>query len=127
MNLSAGLGDDTDRHAWDGVQLLLRTLRQQNIPIALVSWALDIADGTNSPPTRKRGRETRRNELRNRQIVMAIVALEGGDLPATSNTGRSACHMVANKLNLSYEAVRTIWRDRRDMTPKDWLTMDRGF
>ena len=34
----------THRHAWDGVQLLLRTLRQQNmtIPIALVPWALDI-------------------------------------------------------------------------------------
>ena len=78
----------THRHAWDGVQLLLRTLRQQNIPMpfALLLWALDIADGTNSPPTRKRGRETRRNELRNRQIVMAIIALEGGDLLGSNSS-----------------------------------------
>ncbi len=39
----------THRLAWDGVQLLLRTLRQQNkpVPAALLFWALDIADGTN--------------------------------------------------------------------------------
>ena len=120
---------ETHRHAWDGVQLLLRTLRQQNkpVPAALQSWALDVADGTNSPPKRKRGRDTRQNELRNRQIVAAIVMLRCWGLPATSNTERSACHVVANKLNLSYEAVRTIWLARQDMTIGDWLTRDRGF
>ena len=119
----------THRRAWDGLQFLLRTLRQQNqpVPTALLFWALDVADGTNSPPTRKRGRDARQNELRNRQIVMAIKALQSGGLPATSNTERSACHVVANKLNLSYEAVRTIWLAWQDMTMMDYLTMDRGF
>ena len=119
----------TNRHAWEGVQLLLRTLRQQNIPMpfALLLWALDVADGTNSPPTRKRGRDAWQNELRDRHIVMAIDMLQCGGLPATSNTGRSACHVVADKLNLSYEAVRTIWLARRNTTIRDWLTLDRGF
>ena len=120
----------THWHAWEGVRRLLKTLRENNrpIPVALLVWALDVATGTRRPPTQKRGRNGRRNVFRNRSIVTAIAALRGLGIPATSNTpGRSACHMVADRMNLSYEAIRTVWQSSNDMTVADCLNLDRGF
>ena len=119
----------THRHAWEGVQRLLRILRAQDqpLPLALLVWALDVADETRKPPKRRRGRDARQNEFRNRRILIAIGMLQSGGLPATSNTGRSACHVVANKLNISYEAVRTIWCNGKNTRLSDYLNMNRGW
>ena len=118
-----------DRHAWEGVKRLLQTLRKHDLPlpVTLLSWALDVADGTREPPNRQRGRDETQNCLRNRAIVSAIWMLQSGGLPATSNTGTSACHVVAEKLHLSYEAVRTVRQKNKDMTIAEYLRLDRGF
>ncbi len=113
--------------AWESVRCLLRILREKNqpIPVALHLWALDVADGTRRPPSRKRGRDATQNVFRNRSIVMAVMMLTTHRIPATSNIpGRSACHLVAECAHLSYEAVRTIWQSNKDMTPADYLSLD---
>ena len=58
---------------------------------------------------------------------MAVRMLQSGGLPATSNTRTSACHVVAEKLHLSYEAVRTVWQNHKGMTLLEYLQLDRGF
>ena len=121
----------THFRAWEGLQHLLRTLRghEQPLPFPLLAWALDVADGTRERPKQpKKGPDGGGNLLRNHQIVMAIHALTScSDLPVMSNTGKSACDVVAKKVNRSYEAVRDIWKDYKDTTPTDWLHLDRGF
>ena len=119
----------TYRHAWEGVKYLLTTLRKSNqpLPVELMSWALDVADGTRKPPHRKRGRDGRQNSLRNKSIMTAIWLLQSGGLPATSSTGTSACHVVAERLNLTYEAIRTVWQNNKDMSLVDYRRLDRGF
>jgi len=118
-----------EHRAWDGVKRLLRYLREHDepVPVRLLLWSLDVADGTRKPPNRPRGRDATQNSLRNRSIVMAIAMLRSGGLPATSNTGTSACHVVAKKLHLSYEAVRTVWQQNKGMTVAECLRLDRGF
>ena len=119
----------TNWHAWRGVQVLLKTLRENNhpIPISLVCWALDVASGRSSEPRRPRGRDSTVNTYRDRSIVTAVCALRGCGLPATSNTGRSACHMIAERLNLSYEAVRAVWLRHKNMSLADYLRIERPF
>ncbi len=116
-------------HAWEGIKYLLTTLRKCNqpLPVALVQWALDVADGTRRAPKRSRGRDGTQYGIRNKSMVTAIWMLQSGGLPATSNTGISACHVVAEILNLSYEAVRTVWQKNKEMTLEDYLRVDRGF
>ena len=101
--------------AWRGVQRLLEILRRdhQPIPSALRDWALDAADGTRKPPSRKRGRDGTQDFFRNFHIVTAVMAMKTCGSPATSNKGGSACHVVARHANLSYETVRTIWRKHK--------------
>ena len=119
----------SNRRAWEGVERLLQNLRKHGypLPVTLLSWVLDVADGTCEPPNRRKGRDGTQNCLRNRSIVMAIRMLQSGGLPATSNTGTSACHVVAEKLHLSYEAVRTVWQKNKGMTVAEYLRLDRGF
>ena len=107
----------------------MQTLRKydQPLPHTLLSWALDVADGTRQPPNRRRGRDETQNCMRNRAIAIAIRMLQAGGLPATSNTGTSACHVMAEKLHLSYEAVRTVWQKHKGMTLVEYLRLDRGF
>ena len=116
-----------DWSAWRGVQRLLEMLRRnhQPIPFALLVWVLDVADGTRKPPPRKKGRDGTQNSFRNFHIVTAVMAMKTCGFPATSNTGESACHVVARHANLSYEAVRTIWLKYRDTVFADYFNMDR--
>ena len=121
-----------DRLVWQVLTLLLRKLRLQQVPIdfsnkqeceqweaarrALNAWAVDAHVGILKEP-RPRGRDKRWNGLRDAGIAVAVNGIKNlGARPATSNRpGRSACHAVANRIGLSYEAVRTIWRNNRDM------------
>ena len=118
-------------HAWEGLKRLLRELRKgdhhQPLPAQLLIWALDAADGTREPPRRSRGRDGQALKLRDARIVIAVEALRHGSLPATSSTGQSVCGVVADRLGLSCEAVRTIWRNGRDKWLSNYLNLDRGF
>ena len=115
-----------DRSAWRGVQRLLERLRRdrQPIPLALLVWALEVADGTRKPPPRKKGRDGTQNFFRNFHIVTAVMVMKTCGFPATSNTGQSACHVVARYVNLSYEAVRTIWLKHKNTAIADSLNLD---
>lgn len=111
-----------DWSAWRGVQRLLEILLRdhQPIPSALLAWALDAAAGTRNPPSRRRGRDGTQDSFRNLHIVTAVMAMKNCGFPATSNTGKSACNIVARHANLSYETVRTIWLKYRDtVRPKN--------
>lgn len=115
-----------DWSAWRGVQRLLEVLRKSRkpIPSALESWALEVADGTRKPPPRKKGRDGTQNLVRNFHIVTAVMALKNCGIPATSNTGQSACDIVAEYVNLSYEAVRTVWLKHKATAVVDGLNLD---
>ena len=78
----------------------------------LLVWALDVAEGTRKEP-RKRGRDPYVNNYRDIIIFTFVAAVRDVGLrPATtSSTGKSACHLVAERLNLSYQTVRNIWQD----------------
>ena len=121
-----------DRLVWQVLTLLLRQLRLQQVPIdfsneqeceqweaarrALNAWAVDAHVGILKEP-RPRGRDKRWNGLRDAGIAVAVNEIKNlGARPATSNRpGRSACHAVANRIGLSYEAVCTIWQNNRDL------------
>ena len=107
----------TDWHAYKGLQRLYKTLRKHNqtIPKELLYWAADAHGGRLKKPKRKRGRDGLQNVLRDRFIVIGVKALEVIlGIPVTSiKAKRSACHLVAKRMNLSYEAVCTIWRSRK--------------
>ena len=121
-----------DRLVWKILTLLLRKLRLQQVPIdlsneqeceqwkaarrALNAWAVDAHVGILKEP-RPRGRDKRWNGLRDAGIAVAVDGIRNlGARPATSKLpGRSACHAVANRIGLSYEAVCTIWQNNRDL------------
>lgn len=115
----------TDRLAWKTLQCLLADLRQREPgsvdapPEALgqlQGWALDVAQGVRAEP-RKRGRDRRENSLRDAVIAATVDAIRlHSDLPATSETSeRSACHLIACRVHLSYDNVRRIWRRARPL------------
>ena len=114
-----------DWSAWRGVERLLEVLLSNGrpIPVVLVTWALEVAARIRRPPVRKRGRDGTQNVLRDRNITMAVNVMRNLGYPATSNTGQSACRVVAKYANLSYEAVRTIWLSHKHMTVADYLDL----
>ena len=120
----------TDTLAWKTLRSLLGKLRARQPGSFVVSaehhaeweaalqrlngWALDVAQGIRSAPRRK-GRDRRSEQLRNASIVATVNGIRNlGTKPATSSKAdSSACHVVAKRVNLSYEAVRTIWRNNQ--------------
>ena len=104
--------------AWRVCVALVETLRVE-APLLLFfsplrDWALDVAQGIRVEP-RRPGRDPFANWIRNLVIVHFVAALRDlGSRPATSNIpGKSACHLVADRLGLSYQAVRNVWLDCR--------------
>ena len=77
----------------------------------LMHWALRVAQGLLTEP-KPPGRDPIKNFFRNYVVASTVQGIcDIGIRPATSNKpGWSACHLVADRLGLSYEAVRTIWR-----------------
>ena len=124
-----------DRLVWKVLTLLLRKLRLQQVPIdfsneqeceqweaarrALNAWAVDAHVGILKEP-RPRGRDKRWNGLRDAGIAVVVNEVKNlGARPATSRLpDRSACHAVANRIGLSYEAVCTIWQNNRPLLQK---------
>ena len=122
------VASEQDALAWKTVKSLVRKVRRQqpgSLAVSterdadwvaaleqLINWALDCFEGIRSEP-RTRGPDRRSNLMRNVAIAVTVNYIRNlGNRPATSNKpGRSACHVVAARLNLSYEAVRTIWRN----------------
>ncbi|MDE2678193.1 MAG: hypothetical protein F4107_09550 [Gemmatimonadetes bacterium] len=103
--------------AWKVCVVLVKRLRAESLArlvlSPLLNWALDVAVGIRSEP-RKRGRDPYANDFRNLVITVFVAEVRDVGLrPATSNAQESACHLVAERLGLSYENVRGIWLTER--------------
>ena len=104
----------TNPQAWDAVQALVAELRQRDRTLLFIGpvfdWILDGFLEIRTRPTR-RGRDPSTNLFRDSAIGATINEIRDlGIRPATSEKpGWSACHLVAKRVGLSYEAVRSIW------------------
>ena len=114
---------------------LLRKLRQQQLSMAssnehereqceaarraLTEWALDAHAGILKKP-QTRGRDKYALAIRDAVIASTVNGIRNlGARPATSRLpDRSACHAVANRIGLSYDAVRTIWQNNQFLFKK---------
>ena len=89
-------------------------LRQRDRTLLFIrpvfDWILDGFLEIRTRPTR-RGRDPSTNLFRDSAIGATINEIRDlGIRPATSEKpGWSACHLVAKRVGLSYEAVRSIW------------------
>ncbi len=112
----------TELRAWYELQFLVRRARAQaqrefaQLP-PLFQWALDAADGTREPPTRRRGRPAKGHPMfRNYVIAGVIDEIVAIDLRhATGGTKErpSACQLVAPVVHLAPESLANLW-DRRN-------------
>ena len=121
------------RAAWTILTRLLRSVRLQQIAMdfsnehereqceaALNAWALDAHAGILKKP-QTRGQDKYSLAIRDAVIASTVNGIRNlGARPATSNIhpGRSACHVVANRIGLSYAAVRTIWQNNQFLFKK---------
>ena len=114
---------EEDLFIWEMLQAVLAHQRRHRSPESidgpLLDWALDIAQGKRAPP-RRPGRQLMANAGRNGMIAGTVDKIRRmGNRPATSNKQEresSACHLVADRVHLSYEAVRSIWQDELSRT-----------
>ena len=107
--------------AWLIMQAAVAHLREQG-PEAIrdavggpvLEWALDVAEGTLDPPKKPRGRDPLALLGRDAVIaafVAAIHDLRYRPVKASDKTqGGSVCHLVADRLEISYETVCRIWQ-----------------
>ena len=85
-----------------------------NLPDPMITWILDVATGQSVEP-KKVGRNSITNLLRDNIIVQMVEAVHDAmKLPYESDERYSACHEVADYLDMKYGSVRTIWRKKRD-------------
>ena len=112
---------------WRVMKAAIAHLREQEpdamrdaVGSPLLAWALDVAEGKRTPPKRPRGRDPLDNVVRD--VVIADMVSRIHKLGHRALTGAakdydgSACHLVAERLGMSYEAIRRIWQNRRGVT-----------
>ena len=115
-----------DRMYWDVLEFLLRRLwtTGRPVPRVLVAWWMNATTGVIEKPIRG-GRHDRRNIFRDR-IIATIVNMvrQVTDLPyefdetsyKRGRAPRTACHSVAERLDMPFATVRTIWRKTECMS-----------
>ena len=104
----------TDYPSWEALQYIVRWLKENSAVILisspLLDWAVDVADGTRTPPKRAASRpKTARSLFRDTVIVGVILELNTLGL----RTADANCHLVAKTIHHSYEGVRNIWQRHR--------------
>ena len=119
---------DTDRRAWDALQLVVRWLKNRN-PVALLAsplldWAVDAGDGTLYVPSRKSHRPSTGHPLFRDHVIATIVG-EIADIrlrPVYADvpnwqTSASVCHMVGAVVNQAAKSIRNIYYRYRKSSP----------
>ena len=114
-----------DRLTWDALHALVPRLRAdgKDVPPALRDWCMDVATGVSKRP-KQGGKVKWRNRARDISIVAAVNGIRDvTDLPfefdePKSREPRSACHVVAERLDMKYPTVRTIWRKNRSIVDR---------
>ncbi len=119
--------DGTDREGWledlitasvdepaayDGLRHISAALimYEKPLPAALRVWAVDHLTGKVTRPAR-RGRNSYQNLFRDHMIAYSVKMLTDQGMTKTRNVEGahvSACDAVAQAMNLSYEAVRSV-------------------
>lgn len=83
------------------------------VPTPLLNWVYEVALGRCREPKR-RGRPP---DMWARNIVIAqlvsLIVSFGYRDATSSNEGGSACHLVAARMDIDYDAVRGIWKRER--------------
>ena len=111
------LASREDRLAWDVLYDLVPRLRRggQALPNELAEWWISATTGVLKPPKRG-GKVVHRNRARDTAIAAAVKGIHDvSGIPyefdePKSGDPHTACHVVANRLGMTYEAVRSIWR-----------------
>lgn len=86
-----------------------------NQPDSVIAWILEVATGQCVEP-KSVGRSRSTNLLRDRLIAVSVKLVHDNmDLPYESDERYSACHEVADYMDMKYGSVRTIWRKSRDL------------
>ncbi|MXW03562.1 MAG: hypothetical protein F4Z81_00680 [Gemmatimonadetes bacterium] len=86
-----------------------------NLPDSVIAWILEVATGQCVEP-KSVGRSRSTNLLRDRFIAISVILVHDNmDLPYESDEKYSACHEVADYMDMKYGSVRTIWRKSRDL------------
>lgn len=110
---------ETDRLAHKAACEVAAGLLNQGAPLppALAKFAADALRGSNVPKGR-RGPDKRDDLLRNIRIVQVVCLLQEREILPTRNNatlpGNYGCDIVAEVLNLSYDAIAKIWRSREE-------------
>ena len=75
----------------------------------LFDWAVDAFVGISPQPKKRRGGDVLKHFRRNNWIYEAVERI---GKPYTSPDGKQcACRLVAERIGMSYEEVRTVWRN----------------
>ena len=109
----------SSRPHYDALRKAAGVLRRaRRLDGALDDWATDVLEELDSGrPAARRGPPPWKHTLRDKAIVATIARLEAEGMAATRDTAserqKSACDAVAEAICLSYDAVKTIWKNRR--------------
>ncbi|WP_419166416.1 hypothetical protein [Candidatus Palauibacter sp.] len=109
---------EVDPLMWDMAVRIVRERRRHGLAVEgpLLEWALDGFVGIRTRPCGRPGPDPLPKVARD-AVIRVIVQLlcNLGHRPAHTSKpeGRSALHLVAERLNLSYLTVRRIWANRR--------------
>ena len=115
---------EEDALTWEVLRSLLRLLlqRPEDFPPVpsqaiglLKAWGLEVAAGLRPRPPRRKGPDPRVTPFRHSVIAFTVDRIRRlGRYPATtSNESGSACHLVAERLDLNSDSVRKIWAQQK--------------
>ena len=100
--------------------------RREVFPHMLADWIADTLDGTRTKPRQKPGPKWYAMLSRDMWICYVVSILWSIGLPPTRNNAsrqESACDAVAYQINLSYEAVASVWaraKKKSGRMPAPW-------
>ena len=123
---------ERDIDYWDALHVVAAELlrNREVLPNTLADWVADVLEGARTKPKQKPGKRRYANGARDSWTGYAIDILWTLDFAPTRNQAspaRSGCDVLAEHLNLSYEAVASIWRRQRTASgrlPAPWECWD---
>jgi hypothetical protein len=119
----------SDYKAYRALQLVVQLTPDHLKEPCLKDWQRELYLGMFVPPKRPRGQQEFVNLHRNVLIVGEVEALTAVGFTATRSkvgSGKSACDVIvaalaATRAALSYDAVETIWRQRKSLPKLEYV------
>ena len=104
---------EEDRSYWEALRLITARMLERSNSIedpCLRGWLIDVLNGAREAPPKKPGNQARKYHARDGCIYFAMQALSE-DGPTSEAT---AAMWVGKQINLSTEAVKSIYRKARN-------------